>query len=97
MPDSRAVAVARHEPACRRIDHFSQSKIQNLGVTSLGDEDIRGLDVAMDDALGVRGVEGVGDFNGEREHSLHFQGRPAIRCFRVMPSRNSMAMKGWPC
>ena len=32
-----------------------------------GDENIRGLDVAMDDAFGVRGIEGVGDLDGEFE------------------------------
>ena len=78
-------------------DHFGQSKIQNLGVTALGDEEIRRLDVAMNDAVGVRGIEGVGDFDGrEPEQSSISIGRPAMRCFSVTPSRNSMAMKAWP-
>ena len=30
--------------------NFSQPKIENLRVSALGDEDVRGLDVAMDNA-----------------------------------------------
>ena len=39
-----------------------------------GDENIGGLDVAMDDALPVGGVEGVGDFDGERNEPVDFEG-----------------------
>ena len=35
-----------------------------------GDEDVGGLDVAMNDALGVRCVERVGDFDGQSEERL---------------------------
>ena len=41
---------------------------------ALGDENIRGLDVAVNDVFGVRGVEGVGDFDGESEQFLDFHG-----------------------
>jgi len=33
-------------------------------VPALGDEDIGGLNVAVNDAFGVRGFQGIGDFNG---------------------------------
>ena len=46
--------------------NFGQAEVQNLGVSALGDEDVRGLDVAMHDAFGVRGVQRVGDLDGER-------------------------------
>jgi hypothetical protein len=36
-------------------------------MTTLGYEYIRGLDVAMDDALGVGGIESVGDLDSQRE------------------------------
>ena len=52
--------------------HFRQAKIENLGVAALGDEYIRGLDVAVDDAFGVGGIERVGDFDGQREQPFPF-------------------------
>ena len=45
-------------------------------MAALGDENVGGLDVAMDDAFGVGGVEGVGDLDGERENRLGLH-RPA--------------------
>ena len=36
-------------------------------MTTLGDENIRGLDVAMDDAFCVGGVKCIGDLDGERQ------------------------------
>ena len=60
----------RHHRICSDIGergcHFRQAKVENLGVPAVGDKDIGGLDVPMDDPLGVRGVEGVGDLDGER-------------------------------
>ena len=53
---------------------LGESEIENFGVAAAGDENIRGLDVAMHDAFGVRGVESVGDFNGEIEKFVEFEG-----------------------
>src|SRR5262249_53476769 len=50
-----------------------QSEIQNLPVPSFGDEDVRRLDVPVDDASRVRRVQRVGDFDAERERVLHVQ------------------------
>src|ERR1700757_2009789 len=50
--------------------HFRESEIENLRVAALGDKNIGGLDVAMDDALGVSGIEGVGNFDGNIEDAL---------------------------
>jgi len=41
------------------LRHFGQPKVENLSVPALRNEDVRGLDVAMDDARGVRGVQCV--------------------------------------
>ena len=37
---------------------------------ALRDEDVRGLDVAMDDAFRVRGVKRVGEFGPKVEHDV---------------------------
>ncbi len=47
--------------------YLRQTEIQNLGVTALGDENVRGLDVAMDYALAVRCIQCVGDLDGQTE------------------------------
>ena len=65
-------------------------------MAALGDEDVCGLDVAMDDAFAVGGIQRVGDFDGEPSRTSISSGRPAMRCFSVTPSRYSMAMKAWP-
>ena len=57
-----SVALADPRPA-----HLRQTEVENLGVAALGDEDVRRLDVAMDDALGVRGVERIRDLNRQRD------------------------------
>ena len=49
---------------------FRQTKIQNLRVPAFGHEDVRGLDVSMDDALTVCGIERVCSFDGERKQRL---------------------------
>ena len=40
-----------------------------------GDENIGGLDVAVNDAFGVRGVERIGDVDANFEEALDFDGR----------------------
>ena len=45
-------------------------------MTTPGDEDVRRLDVAMDDALAVRRVESIGDFDSQRKQLFGFH-RPS--------------------
>ena len=54
--------------------NLGQPEIKNLGVPALGDEDVGRLNVAMNDSLRVRGVEGIGDFNREPQQDIGLDG-----------------------
>ena len=56
---------------------FGQPKIQNLRLAAVGHKNIRGLDVAVDDSLRVRGVERVGNLNGKIEQRFGLDGLAA--------------------
>ena len=56
--------------------NLRQAEVQNLGVAALCHEDVGGLDVAVDDAFAVRGIESVGNLNSQRQKHLQVQ-RPA--------------------
>lgn len=49
------------------FQQLRQAEIQDLGVAAIGDEDIRGLDVPMDDAFFVRGIQSVGQLHAESD------------------------------
>src|SRR5208282_2444927 len=50
-----------------------QTKIENLGLTSTRDEDVRRLDVAMHNALRVRRIQRIGDLDAEINRRLNLQ------------------------
>src|SRR6266478_3420724 len=52
---------------------LGETEIKNLGLMPPGDEDVGGLDVAMDDALCMSGVKRVGDLDSELEQAVQFQ------------------------
>src|SRR5205807_1448373 len=64
---------------------LGQSEIENLGLAALRDEDIRGCDVAVDDALGVRHVQCVRDLNAEIEQHLGLQRLPRDEVLKGLP------------
>ena len=76
--------------------HLGQAEVEHLRLLALGDEDVRGLDVAVDDAALVRGVERVGDLDRRVEQTLERQRPAADAVLQRLPARNSMAMNGWP-
>ena len=66
-------------------------------MTTRADEDIRRLDIAMNDARAVRGIQCVGNFDSEREHSFQIQpAMPGESSFSVEPSRYSIVIKERP-
>ncbi len=65
--------VRRVESPARVICHLGQTEVENLGGSARGHKDICRLDVAVDDALGMRGIERLGDVNADREQLLHLQ------------------------
>ena len=69
------VATVAAGSACRRgLGDLGEAEIENLGVAAFGDENVGGLDVAMNDAFGMGGVEGVGNFDGEVEQAVDLHG-----------------------
>src|SRR2546422_3527324 len=59
-----------HSAAHRR--KLRQPKVQNLGVSALGYEDVCRLDVTVNNTLCVRCVQGVGNLDTDREQCLQF-------------------------
>jgi hypothetical protein len=80
--------------------HFGQPEVEHLRMTSLGDKDgdkdVAWLDVAVYDSGGMRGIERIRNFNAQAQNLVNFDRTPPILCFKVTPSRNSIAMKAWP-
>src|SRR5271157_2587588 len=56
-----------------REAHLRQAEVENLGVSALGYENIGGLDVAMNDARLMGGVQRIGDVNSQRQQQFRFQ------------------------
>ena len=54
----------------RGSGHPGQAKIQNLGMPTPCDKDIGRLDTAMNDAFGMNGVEGIGNFDSRFKNPL---------------------------
>jgi len=58
----------------RRLERYlRQPEIENLRLTSIRHEDVRWLDVPVDDALRVRRVERIGDRDAQIEYRLDLQ------------------------
>jgi hypothetical protein len=57
-----------------RGGELGEAEIENFGLTFRRDEDICRLDVAMDDAFGVGGVESTGDLHAEIEDGFDVEG-----------------------
>lgn len=57
-----------------RGGNFGETEVEDFGAALAGNENVGGLDVAMDDALGVSGLQGVGDGGCDFEDGLKIHG-----------------------
>src|ERR1035437_9646085 len=62
-----------HGNALRLESDLRQPKIENLRLTPIRDEDVGRVEVAVDDAFGVRSVQRIGNFDAQFEHRLDLQ------------------------
>src|SRR6267378_7849378 len=53
---------------------LSEAEIKDFGVGSPGDENIGGLNVAVNDPFGVGSIQGIGDFDANGNHGVQFHG-----------------------
>ena len=60
-------------PLLPGADDLGHAEVEYLHMPAGGDEDVRRLDVAMNDARGVGGVEGVGDFDGQFQRRFEIE------------------------
>ena len=77
---------------------FGQSKIQKLGVSTVGYEDVRWLEVAMDNGLPVRSFERIGDLQSPIEKCFQRQNLPsAVLWFGLgLPAPMAMCQRSHP-
>ena len=70
-----------------------ETEVENLDAIAGAHKEVVGLQVAMDDALGMRGGQGVGDLDGEVERPVERQ--PAgVHARSVVPSSSSETRYG---
>ena len=80
----RALTLFRHQ--------LGQAEIHDLGLAPLGHEDIGGFDIAVDDAFGMRRVQGIGDLNTKVQQIFQLQRLPAEAL--LQGSSSSVTRKG---
>ncbi len=76
---------------------LANPKSRSLAPPRLGHKDVRGFDVAMDNAFFCAPLRAPSAISRARSSSAASGKRPPCNpVFSVWPSRNSMAMKAWP-
>ena len=64
------------------VDHFGEAKVQDFGVAALGNEDIGGLNVAVQDAFGMGSVKGIGEVDGNFHDAGNVQSTGGDKIFK---------------
>src|SRR4029077_2209766 len=88
------IAAAGHFGWRRRDRQVSEAEIQDLGGAALGDKNVRGLYVAVDDTLTVGGVERIGYLDGDIQAPLQIQWTPVDEMFQSAAVENLHGNKG---
>src|ERR1035438_5218071 len=65
--------IVRATSRARAAAYFSEAKIEDLGLASHSDHDVRGFDIAVGDAGGVGSIQGIGDLNCEPQQRIQIQ------------------------
>ena len=68
----RARSLAVNELGQAEVEHLDEGGV----VAARDEEDVLGLEVAVDDAVRVRGRERVGDLRGDRDGALGLEAAP---------------------
>ena len=61
------------------LDLLGQAEVEHLDLSARRDEDVAGLEIAVDDALGMRRLERVGHADGQVQHDGHREWPPPNR------------------
>src|SRR5262249_30349912 len=87
---SELVGVDTHRGECNGdarpgwslLCYFGEAEVEDFGVAATGNEDVGGLDVAVNDALGMSCVEGIGHFDGDIQQTVQLERLPANEVFQ---------------
>ena len=83
----------RADVSALRLPRLGEPEVEHLDRAVVGDLDVGRFEIAVDDALLVRRLEGFGDLQRDRDRFLD-RDRPAlIRSERSSPSTSSIARK----
>jgi hypothetical protein len=78
VPGERGLGlIHRRALDCRRRRELGEAEVEDLGLAPPRVEDVRGLDVPVDDPLPVRGVEGVGNLDPDVHDLVDVEARGA--------------------
>ena len=76
---SDSQGVRRHVGGALARRHLRQTEVEDLCLAALGDEEIRGFEIAVDDARTVRRIERIRDLLAERGDLLDGERLPLDR------------------